>query len=131
MFRLVAPGRGDGVRAALMAHDSTTSGIRLRGRGSRGGGRPPASGAGGLPRYIFHAARAWLGSLVTVRGLVGAAGAAPRAAHRAKMPARAAGVVLSEASRDTSPAVRAWLRSRPPQTPHAARARQALLPWKY
>ena len=28
--------RGDGVRAALMAHDSTTSGIELRGRGSRG-----------------------------------------------------------------------------------------------
>ena len=53
--------RGDGVRAALMAHDSTTSGIicgiELRGRGSRVGvvGRPRASGAGGLPRHVSHA----------------------------------------------------------------------------
>jgi hypothetical protein len=35
--------------------------------------------------------------------------AAARAARHAKMRARAAGVVLSEGSRGTSPAVRAWL----------------------
>ena len=66
--------------------------------------RVPRGGA--LGPHIPRAVRAWLRSLVAVRGLLGAAGAA-RAARHAKMPARAAG--RPEASRDTSPAVRAWL----------------------
>ena len=68
-----------------------------------------ASMACGRPsrrRRVPRAVRAWLRSLVAVRGLLGAAGAA-RAARHAKMPARAA--IRPEAPRDTSPAVRAWL----------------------
>jgi hypothetical protein len=59
--------RGDGVRAALMAHDSTTSGIicgiELRGRGSRVGGggvlgpRAPAGSRGTYPTRSTCVAR--------------------------------------------------------------------------
>ena len=54
-----------------------TGGINLRGRGSRGEAswRAPAA-------HIPRAVRAWLRSLVAVRGLVGATGAGPRVALR-------------------------------------------------
>ena len=55
-------------------------------------------------RRVPRAVRAWLRSLVTGGG---GGPAAARTARHAKMPARAAG--RSEAPRDTSPAVRAWL----------------------